>query len=35
MTEKIAGGKGSRIGAAYRLESGQVAYVPENSASKL
>ena len=30
MTGKIAGGQGSRMGTAYRLESGQVVYVPEN-----
>lgn len=30
MTEKIAGGQGNRMGTAYRLESGQVVYVPEN-----
>jgi hypothetical protein len=31
MTEKIAGGQGTRMGIAYRLESGLVIYVPENS----
>jgi hypothetical protein len=31
MTDKIAGGQGSRMGIAYRLESGQVVYVPENA----
>lgn len=31
MTEKMAGGQGSRMGTAYRLESGQVVYVPENA----
>jgi len=31
MTERIAGGQGSRMGTAYRLESGQVVYVPENA----
>lgn len=31
MTDKIAGGQGSRMGTAYRLESGQVVYVPENA----
>lgn len=31
MTEKIAGGQGNRMGTAYRLESGQVVYVPENA----
>jgi len=30
MTGKIAGGQGNRMGTAYRLESGQVVYVPEN-----
>ena len=31
MTGKIAGGQGTRMGTAYRLESGQVVYVPENA----
>jgi len=31
MTEKIAGGQGTRMGAAYQLENGQVVYVPENA----
>lgn len=31
MTEKIAGGQGTRMGTAYRLENGQVVYVPENA----
>ncbi len=31
MTEKIAGGQGTRMGTAYRLESGLVIYVPEKS----
>lgn len=31
MTEKIAGGQGNRMGTAYRLDSGQVVYVPENA----
>ncbi len=31
MTEKIAGGQGTRMGTAYQLESGQVVYVPENA----
>ncbi len=30
MTEQIGGGQGVKIGAAYRLKSGQVIYVPEN-----
>lgn len=34
MTEKIAGGQGNRMGTAYRLESGQVVYVPENATDK-
>ena len=34
MTEKIAGGQGNRMGTAYRLESGQVVYVPENATNK-
>jgi len=31
MTEKIAGGQGTRMGTAYRLENGQVVYVPEKA----
>jgi hypothetical protein len=34
MTEKIAGGQGTRMGTAYQLESGQVVYVPENATNK-
>ncbi len=34
MTEKIAGGHGTRMGTAYQLESGQVVYVPENATNK-
>ena len=30
MTDKIAGGQGTKMGTAYQLESGQVVYVPEN-----
>ena len=30
-TEKIAGGQGRKIGTAYRLETGEVIYVPELS----
>lgn len=29
MTEEIAGGQGSRMGTAYRLESGEIVYVPD------
>ena len=28
MTEELAGGQGSRMGTAYRLESGEIIYVP-------
>jgi hypothetical protein len=31
MTEKMAGGQGTKMGTAYRLENGQVVYVPENA----
>jgi hypothetical protein len=31
MTNKLAGGQGTKMGTAYQLESGQVVYVPENS----
>jgi hypothetical protein len=30
MTEQIMGGQGSKIGTAYRLETGEVIYMPEN-----
>lgn len=30
MTDRIAGGQGSKIGTAYRLETGEVVYMPEN-----
>lgn len=33
MTDKIAGGQGTKMGTAYRLENGQVVYVPENATS--
>jgi hypothetical protein len=33
MTEKIAGGQGTRMGTAYQLENGLVVYVPENATS--
>ncbi len=29
MTEQIMGGQGSKIGTAYRLETGEVIYMPE------
>lgn len=29
MTEELAGGQGSRMGTAYRLESGEIIYVPD------
>jgi len=31
MTDKLAGGQGTKMGTAYRLENGQVVYVPENA----
>lgn len=31
MTEKVAGGQGTKMGTAYRLENGMVVYVPENA----
>lgn len=31
MTEKIAGGQGTKMGTAYQLENGMVVYVPENA----
>lgn len=31
MTNKLAGGQGTKMGTAYQLESGQVVYVPENA----
>ncbi len=30
MTEQIMGGQGSKIGTAYRLDTGEVIYMPEN-----
>jgi len=30
MTDKLAGGQGTKMGSAYRLENGMVVYVPEN-----
>lgn len=30
MTEKLAGGQGSRMGTAYRLENGEIIYVPDD-----
>jgi len=30
MTEELAGGQGSRMGAAYRLENGEIIYVPDD-----
>ncbi len=30
MTDQLAGGQGSKIGTAYRLETGEVIYMPEN-----
>lgn len=31
MTDKIAGGQGTKMGTAYQLENGMVVYVPENA----
>jgi hypothetical protein len=31
MTEELAGGQGHKLGTAYRLETGEVIYVPENA----
>lgn len=30
MTEELAGGQGNRMGTAYRLESGEIIYVPDD-----
>jgi len=30
MTDQVSGGQGTKMGTAYRLESGQVIYVPDN-----
>lgn len=35
LTDKIAGGQGSKMGTAYRLENGQVVYVPENATTSV
>lgn len=32
LTEQEIGGEGQRLGTAYRLQSGEVVYVPENPA---
>ncbi len=29
MTEEISGGQGSKMGTAYRLQSGEIIYVPD------
>jgi hypothetical protein len=34
MTDELAGGQGTKMGTAYRLENGQVVYVPENATDK-
>ncbi|HNR58053.1 MAG: DUF2149 domain-containing protein [Methanothrix sp.] len=34
MTEKVAGGHGTKMGTAYRLENGMVVYVPENATAE-
>lgn len=31
MTDKVAGGQGTKMGTAYQLENGMVVYVPENA----
>ncbi|HPJ83468.1 MAG TPA: DUF2149 domain-containing protein [Methanothrix sp.] len=31
MTDKIAGGQGTKMGTAYRLDNGMMVYVPENA----
>ncbi|MDK2973782.1 MAG: hypothetical protein PWP08_153 [Methanofollis sp.] len=33
MTEQVAGGQGKKLGTAYRLENGQVIYVPNDNRS--
>ncbi|WP_281175263.1 DUF2149 domain-containing protein [Methanogenium cariaci] len=30
MTDQVSGGQGTKMGTAYRLETGQVIYVPDN-----
>ncbi len=34
MTDKIAGGQGTKMGTAYKLENGMVVYVPENATAE-
>ena len=34
MTEQILGGQGNKIGTAYRLETGEVIYMPENTTGR-
>jgi len=31
MTEELAGGQGHKLGTAYRLETGEVIYIPDNA----
>lgn len=33
MTEEISGGHGSKMGTAYRLQSGEIIYVPDEDES--
>ncbi|MGB3944380.1 MAG: DUF2149 domain-containing protein [Methanothrix sp.] len=33
MTDKVAGGQGTKMGTAYRLEDGMVVYVPEDASA--
>ncbi|HID26917.1 MAG TPA: DUF2149 domain-containing protein [Methanosarcinales archaeon] len=35
MTDKLAGGQGTKIGTAYRLKTGEVVYVPENTTTNI
>jgi len=34
MTEEVAGGQGTKMGTAYRLENGQIIYVPDDGESE-
>ncbi|MFZ2071447.1 MAG: DUF2149 domain-containing protein [Halobacteriota archaeon] len=31
VTEQVAGGQGSKVGTAYKLETGEIIYVPESN----
>lgn len=34
ITDQVSGGQGTKMGTAYRLENGQVIYVPDNESNE-